>query len=131
MESEFDRKLAVLLSREKRFPEDAYRFVSNAVAYTVSQLSARRHVSAMELLDGIRDFAVSEYGAVAGAVMNDWRLITEDDVGTVVYLLIDAGLLRASENDSPTDFCTGRRLIPEAVVLQEVRCKSDVLPFID
>ena len=131
METEFDRKLSQLLIQEKRFPEDAYRFVSDAVAYTVSQLTARRHVSAAELLDGIRGFAVSEYGAVAGAVMSGWGLKREDDVGTVVYLLIDAGLLRASENDSPADFCTGDPLIPEVPVLREVSRQSDKLPFID
>ena len=131
MESEFDRKLNILLSREKRFPRDAYLFISEAVGYTVSQLAVRRHVSAAELLDGIRNFAVVRFGAVAGSVLKNWGMSAEDDVGTVVYLLIGAGLLRASEGDSPEDFRTGNPLIPEEPPVRIVRRKSDKLPFID
>jgi len=131
MESEFDRKIALLTARDPRFPEEAYTFISEAVAFTVAGLKSRRHVSAAELLDGIRAFAVSKYGAVAGEVMKHWGMVKEDDVGSVVYLLIGAGLLRASESDSPDDFRTGRELIPATPVIRCVRRKSDKLPLID
>lgn len=130
MESEFDRKLAMLLAREDRFPADAYHFISEAVAFTVSHLDKRRHVTAAELLDGIREFALEKFGAVAVPVMSSWGIVKEDDAGTVVYLLIGAGLLRASEDDSPEDFQTGRELFPDRPAIRAVRRKSDQLPFI-
>ena len=55
----------------------------------------------------------------------------EDDVGTVVYQMIEAGLLRASEDDSPEDFRTGKALFPSVPVIRTVRRKSDKLPMID
>ncbi|MBO5668176.1 MAG: hypothetical protein J6S43_03530 [Lentisphaeria bacterium] len=131
MESEFDRKVALLMARDPRFAGEAYYFISEAVAFTVSKLKSRRHVSAVELLDGIRQFAVTKYGAVAAEVMKHWGMVKEDDAGEVVYLLIGAGLLRASESDSPDDFRTGKLLIPAAPVIRCVRRKSDKLPFID
>lgn len=130
MESEFDRKVALLLTRENRFPADAYRFISEAVAFTVSHLDKRRHVTAAELLDGIREFALEKFGAVAASVMSSWGVVKEDDAGTVVYLLIGVGLLRASEDDSPEDFQTGRPLFPDCPAIRMVRRKSDQLPFI-
>ena len=131
MESEFDRKAAMLAEQHPRFAIDAYYFISEAVAYTVSRLSARRHVSAAELLDGIREFASAKFGVVASNVLARWGMIKEDDAGTVVYLLIGAGLLRASEDDSPEDFATGNMLFPVVPVIRCVRRKSDKLPFID
>ena len=131
MESEFDRKVSQLLERDSRFDRSVYSFTSEAVAFTVSALSRRRHVSAAELLEGFRAFAVKTYGAVAGSVMESWGVKKEDDVGTVVYQMIEAGLLRASEEDSPEDFRTGRDLFPPAPVIRTVRRKSDKLPMID
>lgn len=131
MESEFDRKVALLLEQDPRFTAEAYYFISEAVAFTVSRLSARRHVSAAELLDGIREFAAVKFGAVSSQVLASWGMIKEDDAGAVVYLLIGAGLLRASESDSPEDFATGRVLVPGIPVIRTVRRKSDKLPFID
>ncbi len=131
MESEFIRKVALLEAKDPRFTRDAYTFVSEAVSFTVSRLAAHRHVSAAELLDGIRDFAIGRFGAVASAVLAGWGMEKEDDAGAVVYLLIGAGLLRASESDSPDDFKTGLPLFPGLPVIRKVRRKSDKLPFID
>ena len=131
MESEFDRKVALLQARESRFAADAYYFISETVTFTVSKCGTHRHVSAAELLDGIREFAAEKYGAVASLVLADWGLHTEDDAGSVVYLLIGVGLLGESEDDSPEDFQTGRVLFEKTPVIRQVRRKSDKLPFID
>ena len=131
MESEFDRKIVQLSERDLRYTRDAYYFTSEAVAYAVSLLPERRHVTAAELLDGIRDFAVKKFGAVAALVLADWGIKKEDDAGAVVYLMIEAGLLRASEDDSPEEFKTGNPLFPSLPVIRAVRRKSDKLPFID
>ena len=130
MESEFDRKVAVLVAREPAFAAEAYSFISDAVAFTVSKLDEHRHVSAAELLDGIRAFALEKFGAVASSVLASWGMNKEDDAGKVVYLLISVGLLRASEDDSPEEFKTGAALIPSAPAIRVVRRKSDQLPFI-
>ena len=68
----------MLAEQDPRFAIDAYYFISEAVAYTVSRLSARRHVSAAELLDGIREFASAKFGVVASNVLARWGMIKED-----------------------------------------------------
>ena len=130
MESEFDRKVALLIARDPSFSAEAYSFVSDAVAFTVSKLDKHRHVSAAELLDGIRLFAYEKFGAVASFVLSSWGMNKEDDAGRVVYLLISVGLLRASEDDSPEEFKTGVPLFPAVPAIRVVRRKSDHLPFI-
>lgn len=131
MESEFDRKVAPLLNREPRYSKDAYAFVAEAVSFSVANLPVRGHVSASELLDGIRAFAHSKFGAVSREVLISWGLEKEDDVGNVVYLLISVDLLSESEDDSQEEFNTGCDLYPKAPVIRSVRRKGDDLPYID
>ena len=131
MESDFACKIAALAAKEPRFDIEVYGFVSDAVTFSVARLSRERHVSAAELLDGIREFATVTYGVVASQVLASWGLTHESHVGEVVYLLINAGLLRASKEDSPEDFNTGRPLFPQVAQIRTVRRKSDKLPFID
>jgi len=83
---------------------ESYQFVSNAVSCTIAKLASHRHISAAELLAGIRDYAREQYGAVAPLVMDQLGLRTARNVGEVVYLLISVKLLAASPEDSPDDF---------------------------
>ncbi len=99
-----DQKIDEILGREDRYDRAAYKFVAQAVTFTVGRLPAHRHVSALELLYGLRDFARQEYGPMAAMVLNAWGLKSASDVGRIVYLLIDAKLLSASPEDDPTDF---------------------------
>lgn len=91
-------------ARRKGLPFEACRFVNDAVAYAVSQLSKRRHVTARELSCAARDFAARKYGVMAHAVLAEYGLLTARDLGRFVYLLIDGGILAASPGDDPADF---------------------------
>ena len=131
MESDFDRKAAELIARGYRFDARVYRFVAEAVTYTVSRCDTHRHVSAQELLTGVRQMAVERFGKMAGRVMEKWGLKLDDDVGEVVYLLIGVGLLGESDEDSPDDFKSGNPLFPELPSPRRGHRKSVKLPFID
>ena len=131
MEKEFDRKVALLLDKEPRYASEAYYFVAEAVNFTVSSRKCRGHVSALQLLEGIRKFAGEKFGVAGEAVLNTWGMKTASDAGEVVYLLIGVGLLKASEDDRREDFNTGETIFPKSPVLRCVRRRSDKLPFID
>ena len=62
------------------------------------------HVSGQELLHGLREFALKEYGPMSKAVLNEWGIKTTDDFGQVVFNLVNSGVLGKNENDSPNDF---------------------------
>ena len=57
MMSEFETKIALLMEKETAYSADAYRFVAEAVDYTINKLAEHRHGSALELLKGAREFA--------------------------------------------------------------------------
>ncbi len=101
---EIETKIDAILKMEPRFARDSYSFVAGAVSFTVGRLAAHRHVSAFELLGGVRDFAREEFGVLSYEVLHEWGIRSASDVGRIVYLLIGSGLLSASPEDSPEDF---------------------------
>ena len=95
-----------------RYPLDAFHFVRHGLDHTVhaihpnpEQLSEReRHVSGRQLSEGMRDFAVEQYGHMASAVLRRWRIRRTEDFGRIVFAMVDGGLMQATDGDSIRDF---------------------------
>ncbi len=66
-----------------------------------------RHVSAQELLEGIRVYALQEYGPMALTVLQSWGLTCTEDIGEVVFNLVESGKLGKTESDRKEDFANG------------------------
>ena len=98
------KKIERIASYDRRYKAQAYSFVMAAVEYTISLLDEPRHVSAGELLEGIRRFSMKQYGPMAKQVFNFWGINETQDFGSIVYNLIDEGLLSKNEEDSLDDF---------------------------
>ncbi|MEL6329798.1 MAG: Minf_1886 family protein [Planctomycetota bacterium] len=98
------------------FAPEACRFVRDGLSHTVRLVHGEgeeileeveedsQHVSGQQLCIGLRDYAVHRYGMLAKAVLNRWGLRTTEDFGRVVFAMVDAGLMRKSDEDSLEDF---------------------------
>lgn len=112
MDENFKKSVNRIVDTDPRYAADAYEFISNAVNYTAHSLKKNKekkdrpdhHVSAKELLDGIAEYALREFGPMASEVMKSWGLSDAKAIGNVVYNMIDEKLLRASEEDCVEDF---------------------------
>src|SRR5450432_1067884 len=98
-----------ICEKDLRFSSDAYHFVQEGLNHTLKSLKrgghhAHRHVSGQELLSGLRDFALKEYGPMSKAVLNEWGIKTTDDFGQIVFNLVNSGVLGKNDTDSPNDF---------------------------
>ena len=98
-----------ICEKDLRFSSDAYHFVQEGLNHTLKSLKrgtqqAHRHVSGQELLQGLREFALKEYGPMSKAVLNEWGIKTTDDIGQIVFNLVNASVLGKNETDSPSDF---------------------------
>ncbi|MDH4038744.1 MAG: hypothetical protein OEX18_03655 [Candidatus Krumholzibacteria bacterium] len=89
---------------DARYKPDAYAFVMEAVDYTVRSLGVWRHVSAAELVEGLRRAACDRYGMLAFTVLEKWGVRTGSDVGEIVFQLIDEGFLSRQDDDSREAF---------------------------
>jgi uncharacterized repeat protein (TIGR04138 family) len=96
-----------ILTRDPRYTGDAYVFVRAGLDYTVRRLKNPRHVSGQELLDGIREFALMEFGPMTKTVLNEWGIQRTEDVGEIVFNMVETGLLGKTDKDSRADFANG------------------------
>jgi uncharacterized repeat protein (TIGR04138 family) len=96
-----------ILKRDPRYTAEAYFFVREALDHIVRQLDAPRHISGQELLEGIRKYALSEFGPIAKRVLSEWGINECIDFGHIVFNLVNEGLLGKTEDDSLDDFADG------------------------
>ena len=98
------QKIEGILEKESKYKFEAYSFVMAGLHYTVSRLSVPRHVSGRELCGGLRDYALEQFGPMARTVLEYWGIQSTVDFGKIVFLLIEAELLKKTEEDSIHDF---------------------------
>ena len=108
-DNQYTKHVEKILTEDKRYSRYAYFFVSDAVAYSTRKVSEnsgqeRRHISGQQLLEGFKEYALKQFGPLALEVLNNWGLYKTEDIGNIVFNLVEHGLLGAQENDVPDDF---------------------------
>lgn len=111
-EINFDEAVETILTRDPRFMRDAYTFVREALDFTQKTIGrenrgAIRHITGQELLDGIRQFALLQFGPMVVTVFEEWGIHSSRDFGEIVFNMVEIGLLAKTEKDSREDFQTG------------------------
>ena len=96
--------LLKVLTKDKRYNSESYSFVMASLDHTTKNLKRKGHVTGQELLDGIKEYALEQFGPMARTVLEHWGITTTNDFGEIVFNMISAGILGKSENDSKTDF---------------------------
>ena len=96
-----------IVKRDKRYKIDAYNFILEALHYTVKNLKRCRHVSGQELLDGIKEYAKSQFGPMTLSVFQHWGIKTTEDFGNIVFSLVEDKILSKTETDTIEDFKNG------------------------
>lgn len=100
----FWRIVEEIHSSDKRYKPDSYEFVLQALHFTQKKLKRKGHIAGKELLGGILEFALDQYGPMAKAVLKHWGITKTDDFGNIVFNMIQAKLLSKTESDSLSDF---------------------------
>ena len=111
-EVNFDEVLEQMLAQDPRFAREAYHFTREALDFTQKLISREnkgnvRHVTGQELLDGIRQFALQQYGPMTVTVLEEWNVKNCRDFGEIVFNMVESGLLAKTEKDTRDDFQHG------------------------
>lgn len=97
------------------FPPEAFQFVREGLQHTVRMVHGddaaesmsedeSRHVTGQQLCLGLRDFAIRQFGLLAKLVLGRWGVHSTDDFGKIVFAMIEAGLMRKTDEDTLGDF---------------------------
>ena len=105
----FAEALDSIVASDPRYQRDAYVFLRDALDFTTKQQkkvkgATVRHVSGPELLGGVRQYALKEFGPLVMTVFDNWGIHSCEDIGNMVFNLIGAGIFGKTEEDSIEDF---------------------------
>lgn len=109
---EFSEIVGLICKEDARFDRKAYDFVRQALDHTVKDIKRKhpertgksQHVSGAELLHGIREYALDQYGPMAKTVLTTWGVNRCSDFGDIVFNLIEYNVFSKTESDRREDF---------------------------
>ena len=104
MPKDLENKLKEVVDRDGRYHLNAYRFIYESLDYTLKSLDRKGHVTGRELLEGLRDYALEQFGGLAPMVFENWGVRKTTDFGNIVFNLVVANLMGRSDSDTPSDF---------------------------
>ena len=108
-DTDFSGVVKTICRKDPRYDRNAYYFVREALDFTSKTLNKpreglARHVSGPELLEGIRAYALQEFGPMTLPVFNSWGIQRTGDFGDIVFNLIQTGKLGKTDEDKKEDF---------------------------
>ena len=109
---DFAEIVTLICKEDPRFDRRAYDFVRMGLDHTVKELRKKdtaraersRHVSGPELLDGLRAYALEQFGPLTKTVLNSWGVRRCRDFGDIVFNLIEYNVFSKTESDRREDF---------------------------
>ena len=103
----FYQTINEIFEKDLRYKPDSYEFVMQALNFTQKKLGREGHITGKELLEGIRLFALEQYGPMAKTVLTHWGIKKTEDFGNIVFNMIEQRLLSKTESDRLEDFKDG------------------------
>jgi uncharacterized repeat protein (TIGR04138 family) len=106
---QFEQSVVSILKRDNRFDPHAYFFLKDALDFTLKRIAEsnggeQRHVTGPELLAGYRDYALDQFGPMASTLMTEWSIRKCQDVGDMVFQLIEEQVFGKQDSDTKEDF---------------------------
>lgn len=105
----FEQAVNDAVKHDPRYAPDAYHFLRDALDVTIKTMqqgrkSAVEHVSGPELCEGVRTYALQQFGPMVPTIFEAWGLGTTRDIGEMVFNLIRTRAFSRSDSDKVEDF---------------------------
>ena len=110
MDDSFLHDIEALAERDGRYSRAAYLFVYDALQHTVEKLGKasmpreQRHVSGRDLIYGISEYALAQFGPLTLTVFAHWGIRETRDFGEIVFNLVNDNLMSKTDDDRIEDF---------------------------
>ena len=102
--------IRTIRKEDPRYARGAYYFLRQALDFSLKDMHKKgaldksNHLSGQQLLEGIRLYALDQYGPMARTVLNSWGVAKCRDFGNIVFNLVECHVLGKTDQDSPADF---------------------------
>ena len=110
---DFNEVINAIRKEDPRYARGSYYFLRQALDFSINkmrkqgELAQSSHLTGQQLLEGIRLFALDQYGPMARMVLEYWGIKNCRDFGNIVFNLVEFQVLGKTDEDSPQDFDNG------------------------
>ncbi len=110
---DFNEVINAIRRDDPRYARGAYYFLRQALDFSINEmrkkgeLSDSSHLTGQQLLEGIRLFALDQYGPMVRSVLEYWGVKNCRDFGNIVFNLVECQVLGKTDDDCPEDFDDG------------------------
>ena len=107
--TDFHDAVEEVLKSNSNYSADAYYFLQEVLLQAVEKqrkLSGgeNKHVSGFELLESFRERMLKQFGPMSMTLLGEWGVSCTEDVGKMVFNLIEVGAFGKSKQDEEKDF---------------------------
>ena len=106
----FHEVIQLICKEDSRYAAGAYLFMRHALDHTLTGIREKekckkhRHVTGQELCEGIRAYALEQFGPMTLTLLNSWGIARTEDFGQIVFNLVEYGIFGKTETDRVEDF---------------------------
>lgn len=92
------------VERCPRYDLRAFQFVFQSLGAVAEKLPEQRHITGKELAEALLELARNAFGVSAPLILNLWGIHRSEDIGEIVFAMVEVGLLGRHEEDRREDF---------------------------
>lgn len=117
MRPNLEEDIQKIVEADPRYPVEAYLFVQEALTHTQRALGrhkvdpknagGKEHVGGKELLEGIRLFALKNFGPMVPTMLEEWGIRSCEDFGEIIFNMIEHKVADKTDSDTRSDFKGG------------------------
>jgi len=93
-----------LVAKDSRYDARAYALLLDCIQFLGKE---NGHMTGEQILDEFRDRALDQYGPMTYAVLTDWGLSRTEDIGEMMFNLVESKRIGKDPEDSAESFVGG------------------------
>jgi uncharacterized repeat protein (TIGR04138 family) len=95
---------ADIMAKDDRYNSRAYALLSEVIRFLGE---GGKHMTGEDILAEFKELALDQYGPLTFSVLREWGVSRCEDIGEMMFNLVDSGRIRRDEDDNIESFAGG------------------------
>lgn len=103
----FQETVELIIKKHPEYRADAYFFLHDTLQFSLKRRrkkAASAYLTTQELMDGFRLKVLQDFGPMSMTLLNYWGIKKCEDIGQMIFYLVEAGVLGKTQSDTLSSF---------------------------
>ncbi len=93
-----------IIAKDSRYDARAYALLMDVIHFLGE---GGKHMTSADIMEEFKERALDQYGPLSYMVVTEWGLSRTEDLGEMMFNLVEGHRVRKDENDTPESFAGG------------------------